>query len=243
MPNEIWVLAEHQDGKVRTVTFELLTAGAEFSKKTGQAVGVLLLGNNLQEAAKNLTPFADKIYLIEDPLLGPYISDTYLMSIVPLVREYEPSVLLGGAGSTGKDLFPRLAMQLQTGYVPDCTGLTMGQDGRLMAQRPLFGGKVFVEVGFSETRPQMATVRNNTFIVNENLNRSAEVFSIPCRIDPSALRKKVVGFEKASRGKARYYRGGSGGRCRQGIKGPERFKMIEDWPMCSTHPWAQPGLW
>ena len=37
MPNEIWVFAEQQEGKVRKVTFELLSAGAEFSKKTGSA--------------------------------------------------------------------------------------------------------------------------------------------------------------------------------------------------------------
>jgi len=228
MPNEIWVLAEHQDGKVRKLTFELLTAGAEFSKKTGQAVGVLLLGNNVREAVKNLAPYADKIYLIENPLLTPYTSDAYLMSMAPLVREYQPSVLLGGAGSTGKDLFPRLAMQLQTGYVPDCTGLVMEQDGCLVALRPLFGGKVFVEVGFSEARPQMATVRNNTFIVNENLNRSAEVISIPCRIDLSALKKKVIGLEKASGARLDITEAEVVVAAGRGIKEPGHFKMIEE---------------
>ena len=39
MANEIWVFAEQREGKVRKVTFELLSAGAEFSKKTDQAVG------------------------------------------------------------------------------------------------------------------------------------------------------------------------------------------------------------
>ncbi len=228
MSDEIWVLAEHQDGKVRKVTFQLLTAAADFSTKTGQAVGVLLLGNHLQEAVKNLTPYADKIYLMEDPFLIPYTSDAYMTTLVPLVREYQPSVLLGGAGSTGKDLFPRLAVLLRTGYVPDCTGLTMEQDGRLVAQRPLFGGKVFAEVGFSEARPQMATVRNNTFIVNESLNRSAEVISIPCRIDASALRKKVVGFEKASGTRLDITEAEVVIAAGRGIKGPEHFKMIEE---------------
>jgi hypothetical protein len=32
MPNDIWVLAEHQDGRVRKVTFELLSEGIDFSK-------------------------------------------------------------------------------------------------------------------------------------------------------------------------------------------------------------------
>ena len=38
MSNEIWVIAEQRDGKVRKITYELLSAGAEFSKKTGQEV-------------------------------------------------------------------------------------------------------------------------------------------------------------------------------------------------------------
>ena len=71
MPNEIWVFAEQQDGKVRKVTYELLTAGAEFSKKTGQEVAALLLGSGLQEAVKSLTPYADTIYLLDDPDLAP----------------------------------------------------------------------------------------------------------------------------------------------------------------------------
>ena len=228
MSNEIWVLAEHQDGKVRRITFELLTAAADFSAKTGQAVGVLLLGNNLQEAIKNLTPYADRIYLMEEPLLTPYTSDAYLTALAPLIKEYQPSVLLGGAGSTGKDLFPRLAVRLRTGYVPDCTGLTMEQDGRLIAQRPLFGGKVFAEIGFSEARPQMATVRNNTFIIMESVNRLAEVISIPCRIDPPALAKKVVGFEKASGTRLDITEAEVVVAAGRGIKRPDSFRMIEE---------------
>src|SRR4030042_5598056 len=149
MPNEIWVFAEQQEGKVRKVTFELLSAGADFSKKTNQAIGVILLGSGVQEAAKSLTPFADKIYLIDDPALASYTSDAYLINMAPLIKEHQPSVLLGGTTSTGKDLFPRLAMHLQTGYAPDCTGLTIEENGNLATKRPLYGGKVFAEMNFS----------------------------------------------------------------------------------------------
>ena len=90
---------------------------------------------------KSLTPFADKIYLMDDPALTSYTSDGYLFNMAPLIKEHQPSVLLGGATSTGKDLFPRLAMHLQTGYAPDCTGLTMEESGKLVAKRPLLWWK------------------------------------------------------------------------------------------------------
>ena len=228
MPNAIWVFAEHREGKAKKIVFELLSAGIDFSKKTGQEVAALLLGSSLEEAAKSLVPFADKIYLFDDPSFTPYTSDAYLMSIASLVKKHQPSILLGGATSTGKDLFPRLAMHLQTGYAPDCTGLSMGEDGKLIARRPLFGGKVFAEMAFSEARPQMATVRNNAFLVNENPDRSAKVISVPIHIDPSLLKKKVTGFEKAAGAKLDITEADIVVAAGRGIKAPENFKIIED---------------
>ena len=227
MPNEIWIVAEQQEGKIRKVTFELLTAGAEFSKKTGQEVAAVLLGHNLQETIKSLLPFADKIYLIDDPSLTPYSSETYLMNLAPLVKEHQPSILLGGATSTGKDLFPRLAMHLNTGYTPDCTGLVVEENGRLIAKRPLFGGKVFAEMTFSEARPQMATVRNNTFLVDQNLQKSAKVISISPQTDLSSLKKKVTGMEKAVGAKLDITEAEIVVAAGRGIKSPDNFKILE----------------
>lgn len=227
MPNEIWVFAEQQEGKVRKVTFELLTAVAEFSKKTNQAVGVVLLGSGLQQAVKGLTPYADKIYLIDDPALASYTSDAYLVNMAPFIKEHQPSVFLGGATSTGKDLFPRLAMHLQTGYAPDCTGLAVEENGKLIAKRPLYGGKVFAEITFSEARPQMATVRNNTFLINENPGKSAQVVLISSHINPSSLKKKVIGVEKAAGTKLDITEADVVVAAGRGIKGSENFKMID----------------
>jgi len=228
MANEIWVLAEHREGKVKKIAFELLSAGIEFSKKTGQEVAALLLGSGLEEAAKSLTPFADKIYVMDDPSFTPYTSDAYLMSIASLVKEHQPTLLLGGATSTGKDLFPRLAMHLQTGYAPDCTGLSMGEDGKFTARRPLFGGKVFAEMVFSEARPRMATVRNNAFLVNESPGKSAKIVPVSSQIDPSLLKKKVTGFEKAAGAKLDITEADIVVAAGRGIKAPENFKIIED---------------
>ena len=228
MPNEIWVVAEQQEGKVRKVTYELLSAAAEFSKKTDSQVAAILLGSGLQETVKNLTSFADKIYLIDDPSLTVYTSDAYVANIAGLIKEHQPSVLLGGATSTGKDFFPRLAMQFQTGYAPDCTGLTIEENGKLVAKRPLYGGKVFAEMAFSEARPQMVTVRNNTFLVNPSLSKSAQVISVPSQTDPSSLKKKVIGLEKSGGTKLDITEAEIVVAAGRGIKAPENFKILEE---------------
>ena len=228
MPNEIWVLAEQRDGKVKKVTYELLSAAAEFSKKKGSQVAAILFGSGLQEAVKTLSSFADKIYLIDDSSLAAYTSDAYLTNMAPLIKEHQPSVLLGGATSTGKDLFPRLAMHLQTGYAPDCTGLFMEENGKLIAKRPLYGGKVFAEMVFSEARPQMATVRNNTFLVDQNLNKSAQVILPSPQTGPSSLKKKVIGLEKSAGTKLDITEAEIVVAAGRGIKAPENFKILEE---------------
>ena len=228
MSNEIWVFVEQREGKVRKVTLELLSAGADFSKKTSSQLAAILLGSGLQEAVKSLTPFADKIYLIDDPSLASYTSEAYLIDMAPLIKQHQPSALLGGATSTGKDLFPRLAMHLQTGYAPDCTGLTVEESGKLIAKRPLYGGKVFAEMAFSEDRPQMATVRNNTFLVNQNLNKSAQVIPISSQTGSSSLKKRVLGLEKAAGTKLDITEAEIVVAAGRGIKSPENFKILED---------------
>jgi electron transfer flavoprotein alpha subunit len=119
-------------------------------------------------------------------------------------------------------------MHLQAGYAPDCTDLTLGENGRLVAKRPLFGGKVFAEMIFSEVQPQMATVRNNTFIVNPNLSKSARVISAPAHTHPSLLRKKVIGLEKASGTKLDITEADIVVAAGRGIKAPENFKIMEE---------------
>jgi len=228
MGDAIWVFAEQLEGRVRKVALELLSACDEFSRKTGQEVCAILLGHGLGEAIKSLTPFADKVYVLDDPGFVPYVSDAYLTHIARLVKEQQPSMFLGGASSTGKDLFPRLAMHLQTGYAPDCTGLSIEGDGCLIAKRPLFGGKVFAEMVFSDSRPQMATVRNNTFLVKENPGRSAEIISFPARLDPSQLKKKVLGQEKASGAKLDITEAEIVVAAGRGIKGAQNFRIMED---------------
>jgi len=228
MSDEIWVLAEQQEGRVRKVTFELLSAGAEFSEKTGSPLAAILLGSGLQDAAKNLTSFADKIYLMDDPSLTSYTSDAYFVRLAPLIKEHQPAILLGGATSTGKDLFPRLAMRFQTGYAPDCTGLAVEDGGKLIARRPIYGGKAFAEMVFSEARPQMATIRNNIFPVNQNINKSAQIIPISFKTDPSSLKKKVLGLEKAAGTKLDIAEAEIVVAAGRGIKAPENFKLLED---------------
>ena len=55
---EIFVLAEHRQGQIRDITFEMLTKAREIAEKTNKESAVVLLGKDVKEHAKTLSEHA-----------------------------------------------------------------------------------------------------------------------------------------------------------------------------------------
>jgi electron transfer flavoprotein alpha subunit len=71
-------------------------------------------------------------------------------------------------------------------------------------------------------------VRNNTFLVSENPGKSAQVISISSLTDPSSLKKRVLGLEKAAGTKLDITEAEIVVAAGRGIKAPENFKILEE---------------
>ena len=160
MSNNIWVFCEQRDGVVQSVALELLGVARELAGKTGAQVGALLLGHNVAEQAKELIAYgADEVHLVDDIRLANYMTEPYAQAIYQIVKACEPSSLLFGATSIGRDLAPRLSARLRTGLTADCTKLEIDEDGSLFMTRPAFGGNLMATIICPNSRPQMSTVR------------------------------------------------------------------------------------
>ncbi|MBW2122860.1 MAG: electron transfer flavoprotein subunit alpha/FixB family protein [Deltaproteobacteria bacterium] len=227
MGGEVWVFVESVEGAIRKVSLELLCAADGFSKEIGGPVGAVLLGRPTDSALENLRFYADRVYLAEDERLAAYTSDGYTLALASLVRKHGPAVLLAGSTSTGRDLFPRVAVRLKTGLIPDCTGLAIGDEGRLLATRPIYGGKVFCQVSIPEASPQMATVRPNTFTL-EKMNKRAEVIRDTTGLEGGEIRQKVEGVEKTTQEKVDVAEAEVVVGVGRGIRDPGNFKAVQD---------------
>ena len=160
MSNNIWVFCEQRDGLVQPVALELLGVARELAGKTGAQVGALLLGHNVGQQAKELIAYgADEVRLVDDVRLANYMTEPYAQAIYQVVKAGEPSSLLFGATSIGRDLAPRLSARLHTGLTADCTKLEIDEDGSLFMTRPAFGGNLMATIICPNSRPQMSTVR------------------------------------------------------------------------------------
>jgi len=190
----VMIYAEVAEGKLMTISTELLGCGRKLAGDLGQELYALLVGSGVSGSAQEAITFgADKVYVVDDPMLKDYQTDSYVLAIEKVVKQVMPQILLLGQTAIGRDLAPRLAFKLDTAVSLDCVELDIDPSSKLMLQtKPVYGGNaqaIFV----SESHPQMATVRAKAMSPLEpDASRKGEVITIDAGIDPSAIRTKVL---------------------------------------------------
>jgi len=228
---DVWIVAEIKDDKVRNVSFELLGKAIELADELKQDPCVLLIGNNIKRFTQDFSNHsAKKIYIAEHEDLKDYHTETYSSVITGIISKYNPNIVLYPATINGRDLAPRIAATLKLGLTADCTGLSI-KDGLLLQTRPAFGGNIMADIICPTTRPQMATVRPNVMEVAPIQDKiNTEIIEIPVKVDLQGLKVKTKEIISGSA-----FECGipvceadtivSGGR---GVGSKENFNIIED---------------
>ncbi len=191
----VLVCGEIVEGKLAPVTVELLGAGRKLANELGEELSILLMGSKAGVLGKEAIAYgADRVYFSEDGLLDQYNSDAYTQVVANLCRKVLPSIMLLGHTDIGLDLAPRLNGRLGGGLAMDCLTLSIDPATKLLVStRPVFGGNAHASVLSRSARPQMATVRAKTMAPAErNDSRQGQVIPVEDKIDPSALKVKVV---------------------------------------------------
>jgi len=190
----IMVYCEVAEGKLATITTELLGCGRKLADDLGQELCAVLVGSDVSSLAQEVIAFgANKVYVIDDPLLKDYQTDSSVLVMEKLVKQVMPQILILGQTSIGRDLAPRLAFRLDTAASMDCVELAIDPDSKLLLQtRPVYGGNAQA-VFTCESYPQIATVRAKAMSpLERDASRQGEVITIEAGLDPSAIRTKVL---------------------------------------------------
>ena len=158
---DIYVFAEQRDGEIQSVALELIGKAKELAQVTDEKVVAILAGCGIAEKANTLVAYgADKVVVIDEPLLKDYVTEQYTQAVFQAVNAFKPSILMFGATTIGRDLAPRIAARLGTGLTADCTKLTINEETHEFEMtRPAFGGNLMATIKCPEHRPQMSTVR------------------------------------------------------------------------------------
>ncbi len=159
---EILVLAEHRQGQIRDITYEMLTKAQELAEKTGAKLAVIMMGNNVKELAKLLTEYANTVIVVEDSRLENFNSESYKKVLSKLIIEHKPELVMIGHTSYGIDLAPRLATSLNLPLATDCIDLSFENEA-FAVTRQMFGGKVNVKATARKAETYIVTIRQAAF--------------------------------------------------------------------------------
>jgi electron transfer flavoprotein alpha subunit len=156
----VWVFIEQTEGEAAKVSWELLGKGKELALARNCELAAVVMGDGVEELCRQAFGYgAQKVYLMDAPVLRHYRTEAYQLGVCALVEKYLPEVILMGATGLGRDLAGVVATKLATGLTADCTGLSIDEKGNLMQTRPAFGGNIMATIVCDKYRPQMSTVR------------------------------------------------------------------------------------
>jgi electron transfer flavoprotein alpha subunit len=228
----VWVFVEQNNGKAHPVSWELLGVGRTLANDLGVDLSAFVLGSQVKDLVEEALGYgADKVYLIDDPLLNHYRTAAYLNGSLTLIDKYKPEIVLMGATGLGRDLAGAVATALKTGLTADCTGLTIDKKMRLLEQtRPAFGGNIMATILTETSRPQMASVRPHVMPTPQfQPGRKGELIIESFQLPEDRITTRVLEIQSLLTEGSINIAGAnvivSGGR---GLLQAENFKMLQD---------------
>lgn len=193
----VWIIVEYNHGRVAPVSWELMGEGRKLADAIGCELCAVVTGYQVDHVIEEAFAYgAEKVYVIDDPVLKDFRTEPYAEGITNLVRKYQPEIVLMGATAMGRDVFPAVATRLQTGLTADCTVLGIDPETKLLQQtRPAFGGNIMATILCRTRRPQMATVRPRVMAMPPRVEgRTGEVIREELGIAEEQVRTKVLEF-------------------------------------------------
>lgn len=196
--NGIAVYIDYAEGRIHPVSFELIGKARELAAVINHPVYALLIGHNVEEAARKLMYYGvDRVYTYDRPQFGHFLIEPYAAAFEDFINKVKPSSILVGATNVGRSLAPRVAARFSTGLTADCTILKMKENTDLVQIRPAFGGNIMAQIVTQNHRPQFCTVRYKIFSAPEpSTEPQGEI--IPMEIGEDRLRSgiEVLGVQK-----------------------------------------------
>jgi len=227
----VFTFAQQVDGKLNGVSFELIGKAKDLAADLDTTVTAVLLGSGVESLCDELAAYgADRVILVDDPVLKDYTTEPYTQAITAVIENYKPEIVMFGATAIGRDLAPRVSARVKTGLTADCTKLEIDPETKQFRMtRPAFGGNIMATIICPDNRPAMSTVRPGVMQkIAPVAGAKANVEKFDAKIEKNCkfveildIIKKVADTKDIMDAKILV----SGGR---GVGSKENFKILQD---------------
>jgi electron transfer flavoprotein alpha subunit len=152
-----------QRGELKACGLEAASAARKIADASGMPLNALYIGKSLDDGLSALAGLGiGTVYAYEHDDLRYYSNERYVSILCDLAKELDAKAVIGSASSVGKEFCASAAARLGAELAQDCIGLRY--DGKLIAEKPVYAGKVISEVSFSGV-PALVTLRPNVVAV------------------------------------------------------------------------------
>lgn len=175
MNKKILVIGELQQGDLRKVSYETIAAAKQVD--AGAEIIALVMGDgDLQKSANEMIQYgADRAITVAHANLGNYTSEGYGQVIMEVMQEENPSGIIMGHTSIGKDVTPKIASRLELGLISDAVAIEK-EDDQVVFTRPIYSGKAFEKKVMKDDGLLFATIRpNNISALQHDASRTGDI--------------------------------------------------------------------
>lgn len=222
--SDIFVYVESLNGKIVPVSLEALGAARVVADELGEDVTAVVLGHDVTAVAEAAFEYgADNVFGCDDETLADFRVEAYGPVVSQLVADNDPSALIIGSSTAGRDLAAWVATDADAGVITEAVSLSVVDD-RIQATRPVYAGKLLSDTVIPEGL-QVVTLRSRAFAPAQATGNTGDAEWVDPVVDEDDLTTKVTGF-KAKEGGMSLTEATiivSGGR---GVGGPEGFDPV-----------------
>ena len=187
---DILVVGEILEGDLRKNTLSAVRFAKEVAEGTSGAYDILMIGDGAEAAGNTAASYGARKVLTAQ-IDGGYLAERYSPTVAEVAKAGGYGVVVAAAGTTGKDLMPRVAARLGAGLASDIASVEVGDT--LVYRRPMYAGNIF---GYCTVKSdiQLVTVRQTEFEAAEE-GGSSPVESVDVVEDDVASKIEFVSVE------------------------------------------------
>ncbi len=192
MAGDIFVLVEHVDGKVDSITLQLLAAGRLLADKLKVDLVALAVGDQLAGVSAALQSHGmDKIVLVESPALAAAAGEVQARVIAQAAAPMKPRFVLVGYTLVGMELTPAIAVHLGMNAFTNCVDVKL-ENGAVIVTRPVFDNTQHAHIALDENDSAVIALQKGSFQPIEPSTRQAALESVAIDVAAIGARSKVL---------------------------------------------------
>lgn len=227
----ILIFGEMKDGKITSVSKELITTGKKLKNILEHPQDFLIVGENLENTTAEVADLGvDRVLLVQGPGYSEFHPERLVDILTHVCKHTDPMIILLGQTDMGRDIAPRLASKLGASVCLDCVDLAFDKQHQSLNQtKPVYGGNAVAQWVSPHDRPHVVSMRPRSEKPAEpDSSARGKIESISIEIDEtqflSQLMETTYQEEKGIKlEEAKVIVAGGGG-----IGGSEGFELIEE---------------